>query len=191
MTIVPGDAFTVRLDLDPITFEAMGNDQNYREVVRDQHGETEFGFNYFLWAHAGDYNNAETYARYRSVMPAIATKGRLKASPGGEVTGSTDQSSRSSSLAPHPSPLPSIVVDPKRAIATCLKPADGPEPNGVILRLQETAGKSGPLEITVEGYSKAWLTDLLERDLKPLAITGGMVTLDLKPNGLAAVRLIR
>ena len=66
-----------------------------------------------------------------------------------------------------------IIVDPARAIATCLKPADGPEPEGVILRLQEVGGKSGPLAIGVEGCTKAMQTDLLERDLKPLPIEGG------------------
>ena len=129
-----------------------------------------FTFSYTLKAHAGAYQGAEAYA-WSSALGALAQRpGRL------DRTGRT---------------FPRIEIDPKRAIATCLKPADGDEPNGVILRVQETAGKSGPLAITVEGYSKAVQTDLLERDLKPLAITSGKVTLDLKANGLAAVRLVR
>ena len=36
-------------------------------------------------------------------------------------------------------------MDHARAIAVCLKPADGPADGSVILRLRETAGKSGPL----------------------------------------------
>jgi len=173
MTICSLDAFALRLDLDPISFEALGNDQNYREVVQDQNGTTEFVFGYRLRAHSGGYDNAEAYAWSAAALASeflAVSKGRLK------EAGRT---------------FPRIEIDPKRAIATCLKPADGEEPNGVILRLQETAGKNGPLAITVEGYSKAVLTDLLERDLKPLPITGGKVTLDLKPNGLAAVRLVR
>jgi len=171
VTICPSQAFALRLDLDPITFEALGNDQNYREVSHDQGGETEFGFLYALRAHAGPYDQAEAYA-WSTTLPhqAIEARGRLP------------KDGRA---------WPRIAVDPKRAIATCLKPADGPEPNGVILRLQETDGKNGPLAITVEGYSKAVQTDLLERDLKPLAITDGKVTLDLKANGLAAVRLVK
>jgi hypothetical protein len=171
VTIFPYDAFAARLDLDPITFEVLGNDQNYREVSQDQGGETEFHFVYALRAYAGPFDQAEAYA-WSATVPRqpIETHGRLP------KDGRT---------------WPRIVVDPKRAIATCLKPADGEEPNGVILRLQETAGKSGPLEITVEGYSKAVQTDLLERDLKPLPVTGGKVTVDLRANGLAAVRLVK
>ena len=171
VTIFPSNVFAMRLDLDPITFEALGNDQNYREVSQDQGREKEFRFHYALRAHSRPYDETEAFAWSTGVQEEpIHARGRLP------------RDGRA---------WPRIVVDPKRAIATCLKPADGEEPNGVILRLQETAGKKGPLAITVEGYSKAVQTDLLERDLKPLAISGGKVTLELKANGFAAVRLVR
>ena len=51
MTIAPLDAFALRMDLDPLSFEALGNDQNYRESIRDQHGVTDFRFRYSLRAH--------------------------------------------------------------------------------------------------------------------------------------------
>jgi hypothetical protein len=170
VTIFPRHAFALRLDLDPITIEALGDDQNHREVSQDQDRQRVFKFSYTLRAHAGAYQGADAYASSSALGPLAQRAGRL------------DRTART---------FPRIEIDPKRAIATCLKPADGPEPNGVILRLQETAGKNGPLAITVEGYSKAVQTDLLERDLKPLAITGAKVTLDLRPNGFAAVRLVR
>ena len=44
MLVVPVDSFALRLDLDPVTFEALGNDQNYTEVTRDQNMETDFRF---------------------------------------------------------------------------------------------------------------------------------------------------
>jgi alpha-mannosidase len=170
VTIAPVEPFALRLDLDPLTFEALGNDQNYKEVSQDQGGQGHFTFGYVLRAHAGDYREAEAYGWSRGVLqPLVATRGRLPAAD---------------------RPQPRIAVDPARAIATCLKPADGEEPQGVILRLQEVGGKSGPVSIGVAGYRKAVETDLLERDLKPLPISDGRVQLDLKAHGLGAVRLV-
>ena len=39
-------------------------------------------------------------------------------------------------------------------------------------------------------YSRAFLTDLLERDVKPLPLRDGKVRIDLRANGLAAIRLM-
>ena len=50
VTLVPHDAFTLRLDLDSLAFEALGNDQNHREVLHDQDGQTQFRFRYSLQA---------------------------------------------------------------------------------------------------------------------------------------------
>jgi hypothetical protein len=170
VTIAPLDAFVLRQDLDPLTFEALGNDQNYREVVQDQHGVTEFEFRYSLRAHAGPYDNAESFAWSRSVAtPLMAAAGRLEGKGAG----------------------PGIAVDPTRAIATCLKPADDPASGGIILRLWETAGKGGPLAVTVPGWKKAVRTDLLERDQKELEVSGGVVNVDVRPYGFAALRLTR
>jgi len=85
---------------------------------------------------------------------------------------------------------PPVAVDPARAIATCLKPADEEAGGACILRLWEVAGQGGPVAVTLNGFRRAVQTDLLERDLKPLAIQGGRVTLDLRPFGFAAVRLV-
>ena len=71
VTIVPLDAFALRLDQGPLSFEAIGNDQNYREVTRDQHGVTDFRFRYSLCAVAGPYNNAEVIAFSRGAATPL------------------------------------------------------------------------------------------------------------------------
>ena len=170
VTIAPLDSFVLRLDLGPLTFEALGNDQNYREVVQDQNGETEFRFRYALRAHEGPYDGAEAFAWSRSVAtPLLVTPGRLPA------------------VAAWQPP----VVDPARAIATCLKPMDDEAMPGCLLRLWETSGSAGPLTIPIGGFRRAFRTDLLERDQKELPVTDGRVTLDLPAHGLAALRLAR
>jgi len=189
VTIASLDAFLLRTDLDPITFEALGNDQNYREVTQDQNGVTEFRFRYSLRAHAGGYSGAEAFAWSRSVAtPLLVGRGAQLGIRGIYYA---------------------IEVDPARAIATCFKPADGPAlavippwplqirdldlhsiPGGVILRLRETAGRSGPLTLGVRGYGRAYRTDLLERNLEELKIVDNKVTLDLRAHGFAAVRLL-
>ncbi|MCX5638163.1 MAG: glycosyl hydrolase-related protein, partial [Planctomycetota bacterium] len=72
----------------------------------------------------------------------------------------------------------------------CLKPADGDTSDGFILRLWEVAGRSEPISIGLRGYSKAILTDLLERDCKELKIIDGKVIVKMNPNGFCALRLL-
>jgi hypothetical protein len=83
-----------------------------------------------------------------------------------------------------------VSFDPRRALATCLKPADDPAASGVVVRLWETAGQSGPLILDVGHVRRAVRTDLLERDLGPLPIVDGQVHVDLPAFGFAAVRLV-
>jgi hypothetical protein len=171
VTVVPLDAFALRLDLDPLSFEALGNDQNYREVLRDQHAATEFRFRYSLRAQSGGYNGAEVIAFSRdAATPPLAVLGRLR-------------EERLGRQAP-------LTVDPGRALATCFKPADAEPSRGCIMRLWETAGRPGPLRIGLAGFSQAVETDLLERDRRKLAISDGQTEVDLKAHGYAAVRLI-
>jgi len=171
VTIVPLDAFALRLDLDPISFEALGNDQNYREVLRDQHGATEFRFRYSLRARSGGYNGAEVIAFSRdAATPPLALLGRF----------ADEQAGRP----------PVLTVDPGRAVATCFKPADGEPSRGCIVRLWETAGRSGPLRIGLAGFSQAVETDLLERDRRKLDVSDAQIEVDLKAHGYAAVRLV-
>jgi alpha-mannosidase len=169
VTIAPLDAFALRLDLEPLTFEALGNDQNYREVTQDQDGVTSFRFRYILRGHTGGYDNPEAIAWSRSVTtPLVSVLGRM----------ADGRKSR-----------PTIRLDPSRAVATCLKPADGDSSGGFVLRLWETAGQPDPVRIELAGYRQALQTDLLERDRQDLPITDGHVAVPVNPHGLAGLRL--
>lgn len=170
VTIAPRDAYALRLDLDPITFEALGNDQNYREVTLDQDGVTDFRFRYALRAHTGGYQSDEVFGWSRSAAtPLIAALGSVPQARIGKAI---------------------VEVDAARAIATCLKPADGDSSEGFILRLWEVAGRSEPVGIGVRGYKKVVMADLLERDREELAIIEGKVTVKMNPNGFCALRLL-
>jgi hypothetical protein len=152
---------------EPLSFEALGTDQNFEEVSRDQGGATEFRFRYALRAHAGDYDGADTFAWSRSVAtPIEARRGRISRPP-----------------------VPGPSVDPARAIAIALKPADDPSARGLVLRVRETAGRTGPLPIAVPRWRRAVRLDLLEREKEELPIVDGVVRLELAPQGFAAVRL--
>jgi len=180
VTIAPLDAFVLRTDLGPLAFECLGNDQNYREVVQDQGGVTEFRFRYALRAHKDPYDQAKAMAWSRSVaMPLLAVPQALASSippwrlPQWRAFGRYSQE-----------------IDPRRAIVTCLKPADDPKAGGLILRVWETAGRAEPVEIVAKGCSKAIRTDLLERDQEELKIADGKLSLPIRPHGFAAVRLL-
>ncbi len=192
VTIAPLDAFALRLDLapvrannySPLQFEALGNDQNYREVTQDQDGVTDFRFRYVLRGHVGGYHNAETVAWSRAVATPLTS-----------VSGSIPEERMN---------RPALGLDPSRAIAACLKPADGDSSGGFILRLWETAGKSDPIRIGLAGYSKAIQTDLLERDVGAnnhsperannysplLPIADRHIEAKINPNGLSSIRLL-
>ena len=167
VTIAPLDAFLYRSDLDPLTFEALGSDQNFKEVSKDQGGATAFRFRYVLRAHAGDFGEADAFAWSRAVaQPIQALRGRL-------------------SRTPEPGPR----VDPARALVVALKPPDDPAAHGLVLRLRETAGRRGPLTIETGHRRRAVRLDLLEREHGALQVVEGAVTLDLSAHGFAAVRL--
>jgi alpha-mannosidase len=167
VTLAPLDAFLLRNDLEPLSFEALGNDQNFKEVTKDQGGATEFSFRYALRAHPGDYDGAEAFAWSRSVaMPIQTERGRI---------------SRTAA--------PGLAVDSARAIVLALKPPDDSTAHGIVLRLRETAGRSGPLTIEAPRWRHAVRLDLLEREQRELPITDGKLRLDLAAHGFAAVRL--
>ncbi len=170
VAISPIDAFALRLDLAPITFEALGNDQNYREVVRDQHEVKHFRFRYSLQAHSDRYRDSDAYVFSRSVTsPLMAVFGLLP-----DIV--TD--------------LPAVRLDPRRALATCFKSAEGDVSKGSVLRLREISGNSNPVTVGLKGYKKAILTDLLERDKQELKIVDGQIKVNIKPNGFAGLRLL-
>jgi hypothetical protein len=167
VTITSLDAFLLRNDLEPLSFEALGSDQNFKEVTKDQGGATEFRFRYSLRAHGSDYDGASAFAWSRSVtMPVEVRRGRISRAPASGPT-----------------------VDPARAIALALKSPDDPSRRGVVLRLRETAGRTGPLTILVPRRRLAVRLDLLEREQGELPIVEGRLRLDLPAHAFAAFRL--
>jgi hypothetical protein len=169
ITLVPLDAYLLRTDLDAVTFEALGNDQNYKEVIKDQHGETQFQFRYSIRAHPGRYDPAGAFEFSRSVAtPLVAALGSLESDVVSE---------------------PVLTVEPRRAMLTCFKPTLDGTAGASLLRLWEIAGKSGPITIRAQRVRKAILTDLLERNLRNIPVQDDTVTLDLRAHGFAALRL--
>ncbi len=80
-------------------------------------------------------------------------------------------------------------MDPARAVALALKSPDDPSRRGVVLRVRETAGRSGPTTIQVPRRRRAVRLDLLERELGELPFVEGRLQLDLPAHGFAALRL--
>jgi hypothetical protein len=169
--VAPLDSFLLRLDQGPPAFEALGNDQNYKEVTPDQDGVTHFRFRYSMCAHPAGYDNAAALAWSRSVAtPCVLAGGRLPRQRLNQA---------------------SLAVDPKRALALCLKPADGPASGPVLVRLWETSGRSGPVTLSAPAWTQATATDLLERERGELQMDKGQVSLDLRGHGFGAMRLSR
>jgi len=165
VTITPLEAFALRQDLGGVTFEALGNDQNYKEVNKTQDGQTDFRFRYALRTHSAAYDSAKAAQWSRNyTVPLLVAFGQA-----------------ASQLRPQ------IDLDPARAVATAFKPA---ELQGTVLRIWETSGRSGPVSIGVSGYRDAFQTDLLERDLHSVPIVNGRVSIELPANGFAAIRVV-
>jgi hypothetical protein len=170
VTVAPLDAFMLRLDQGALAFEALGNDQNWKEVTQDQDGVTLFRFRYSLCAHAPGYDKAAALAWSRSAAaPLTLALGRLP-----------------KKWLDHPY----LEVDPMRALVTCMKPADGAS-DQIVVRLWETGGKTGGVVLAAPGYRTAKETDLLERERRALAVKQGKVSLNAHGYGFSAVKLIR
>jgi hypothetical protein len=171
VTVAPLDAFMLRLDQGALAFEALGNDQNWKEVTQDQDGVTHFRFRYTLRAHAPGYDNAAALAWSRNVAaPLTVASGRLP-----------------KKWLDHPY----LEVDAMRALVTCMKPADDGAPNQTVVRLWETSGRTGVVELAAPGYRTARETDLLERERAALMVKQGKVLLNARGYGFSAIKLIR
>ena len=156
VAIAPLEAFALRRDLGGITFEALGNDQNYKEATQDQAGETDFRFRYSLRYHPNDFSPADLLQWSHDIsMPLMVVQGHVAFSH-----------------------VPLIHWNPDRAVSICLKPG---EDGGVVLRLWETAGSSDPIPVDVSGFGHAMETDLLERDRTVLPLRDHGVLLPSAP----------
>jgi hypothetical protein len=172
-TVAPLDAFLLRLDLGDPAFECLGNDQNYKEVSKDQGGETEFRFRYSLCGHKGPYNQAETVAWSRDVATPLI------------VTPAPDGADKADAEAAKPP----VWVNPAQAIVLCLKPPDDGSA-GCVFRLWGARSRGGPLTVRVNGYTRAVLVDLLERDIDQLSVINGRINVPMRDYGFAAVKLM-
>ena len=151
VTVAPLDAFALRLDLGQVTFEALGNDMNEKEVTRDQGGITDFASGTpcgpFPWTTGGADRSNGAGPWLAACWPSLDVSRRASAAQG-----------VSSSI-------------PRGAIATCFKPADDERAGGVILRLWEVSGRTGPIQRSAcRASGRAFRTDLLERDLEELPV---------------------
>lgn len=168
VTVSPMDAFMLRLDQGVPAFEALGNDQNWKEVTQDQDGVSQFRFRYSLRAHPSGYNNAAAMAWSRSVQaPLVYARGRL---PGRWLD------------------RPLVYIDPNRALVTCLKPVDDPQATGLLVRLWETAGLPEPVRLLIPHARRAMETDLLERPQGPHYPVRSGMDLVPRPHGFMALR---
>ena len=79
-------------------------------------------------------------------------------------------------------------VEPASVQLTAVKVAD--DGRGIIVRLRETTGKptTATLSSSFLGVREAVRCDLVERNQIPLPMTGGQVTLELAPEGMATIR---
>lgn len=71
---------------------------------------------------------------------------------------------------------------------TCLKPVDEPQQAGLLVRLWETAGRSGPVRLVLPQARRAVPTDLLERPQGVSQQVNGGIDLTPRPYGFMAVR---
>lgn len=169
-TLAPIDSYMLRLDEAAIGFEALGNDQNWKEVTQDQNGVTQFRFRYSLRAHPRGYDNAATFSWARSVAsPSMVVAGRLPKTM-------LDR--------------PWLEVDPRRAVATCFKPDDTARPGYAMVRLWETGGQPDNVSLAAPGFAGALRTDLLEREAGAVMWQDGRCSLPVRPFGFAGVTLL-
>ena len=170
-TTLEGPFYRLRLDQGALAFEPLGNDQNWKEVTQNQNGESHFRFRYSLRAHAPGYDNATALAWSRNTAaPLTSASGRLP---------------KKWLDRPH------LEVDPRRALVTCMKPADDGASDQTVVRLWETGGRTGAVMVAAPGYRAAWETDLLEREREALAVKQGKVSLNARGYGFSAVKLTR
>lgn len=162
------DAFCLKPDRNSIIIELLGNNQNYREAIKDQNNERSFEFRFSLTPYKGLLDPATAHLKGKSLqMPVMITRGRMSdIKPAVEITG-------------------------KDVKVICRKPADPAFGRGEIFRLQNISANDIIARVHCNGYSSAVLADVLEQDIHPLEIKGGFVTVPVKAYGFAGLRMIK
>ena len=128
-------------------------------------------FTFALYPHAGDWKQALT------VRHGYEYNYKLKAVQVAAHTGSL------------PLEHSFVSVKPENVVLTAMKKAE--DSNALVLHMYEWAGKQSEVEITLPaGATAATETNLMEQPQgSPLTVTGGHVTIPIKPYEILAVRV--
>ena len=163
------EAFCLNPSDTAIVVELLGNNQNYKEAVKDQGGVIHFEYHFAVSMYDGPYSQVRSQNfGFLKQMPLLISYGRPSEKTGPRVRVLT----------------PGIRV-------TVYKPADPVFGDGTVLRLWNTSPSNETITIRTDGYKKAWLTDLLEQNIKPLIINDDIVSVSMIANGFAGIRLLR
>jgi alpha-mannosidase len=153
---------------------ALGNWINWREVTRDQAGQTDFTFRYSMCGHDGGFDPVRAvrfgWEDNNELLVAMLAKQQDGLLPSGRHS--------------------FVSVEPEHAILTTLKVA---EEEGLLARLWECSEKSTEATIRVAGMGtlvEARQTDQLENDQVSIAVGNDSVKIPVSGRGLAAVRLL-
>jgi hypothetical protein len=162
------DAFSLKPDRNSIIIELLGNNQNYREAIKDQNNERSFEFRFSLFPYKGLLDPATAHLKGKNLqMPVMVARGKMS-----DIN-------------------PDVEIIGKDVKVICRKPADPEFGRGEIFRLQNISANDIIARVLCTGYSSAVLTDLLEQDIHPLEIKGGIVTFPVKAYGFAGLRIIK
>ncbi len=152
---------------------ALDNYLDWNEANRNQNGQTHFVFRYSLRGHGGGFDPLAA-VRFgwedNNALEAVA----LPAGQRGDLAAGAH----------------SFLAVGDGAVLFTLKVA---EEEGLIARLWECTGREATATLTPAGLGAlvaARETDLLERDRRALAVSGGQVAVPVRARGLATVRLL-
>jgi hypothetical protein len=162
------DAFCLNPSDTAFVIQLLGNNNNYKEAIKDQNGEISFDFHFSLTPYSGTYSSVQSHTLgFLKQMPLIVANGEIAVSP------------------PRFSILNSSIK------VTACKPADPAFGDGTILRLWNTSQHHIICNIQAHDSKKAWITDLLEQNISPLEIRNGLVSIPIQGNGFTAVRFVK
>lgn len=128
-------------------------------------------FTYSLYPHAGDYRDADIISEaYKLNVPMQAVKlGRQN----GKL----------------PESFCGFLCDSKNIIAETIKKAE--DGNGIVIRMYESFNRKTSAKVSVGyNYSKAFLCDMMENNIKELDVKDGKISIDFAPFEIVTVRLV-